>query len=150
MTMFDRTVDDKESRFEVDWKSPDVVGFGRWVNPAVGVLGALILSGYLLTATPVATTPAPLVVREMAPPTPAPVSALSALSSNPAIVSHFGPASDESMRTSTLDMLKAVFGAVIAFAWAMIGGWLGVRRKGAGPRSRDPYEECRQAPRCPY
>ena len=29
---------------------------------------------------------------------------------------------------STIDLLKAVFGAVLALAWVIIGAWLGVRR----------------------
>ena len=75
MRMFDRTVEDAESRLEVGWKSPDVVALGRWVNPLLGVLGAVILGGYLLTATPVGTTPAPLAAEETAQPTPPSVSA---------------------------------------------------------------------------
>ena len=41
------------------------------------------------------------------------------------------------MRMTTIDLVKAVLGAVIAFLWAMIGGWLGVRRA----RALDPGQE---------
>jgi hypothetical protein len=32
---------------------------------------------------------------------------------------------------STIDLLVAVFGSVLALAWAMIGAWLGARRETA-------------------
>jgi hypothetical protein len=127
MTMFDRADEDAESRFKVGWKSPDIVALGRWVNPAVGILGALVLGGDFLTATPVATALAPLVVAAP-PPTHAPVPAQLALSSDTPTVAHFTAVQDESTRMSTIDLLRAVFGAVLALAWATIGAWLGVRR----------------------
>ncbi|MGC1294088.1 MAG: hypothetical protein WA869_03530, partial [Alloacidobacterium sp.] len=61
MITFDRVVEDAES----SWKVPHIVALGRWVNPALGILGALALGGYLLSADPaipVAKAPDPLPV----------------------------------------------------------------------------------------
>jgi hypothetical protein len=138
MTTFDGVDEEIESRFGVGWTFSDILAVGRWVNPLPWGLGALALGGYLLTAdlaTSVAGPPAPVSGAQIAPSMLVP--AQLALGSNTAIVSHSGPARDESVRTSTLDLLKAVFGAVIAFAWAMIGAWLGVRRA----RSLTPVNE---------
>jgi hypothetical protein len=130
MTMFDRAVDDVERRFGAGEKSPaDILTVGRWVNPLLWGLGALALGGYLLTehpTTPVAGPPSPVSGVQMAPSAPAPVPL--ALSSGNAIVSHSSPARNEAMRTSTTDVLKAVFVAVLALAWLLIGTWLGMRR----------------------
>ena len=46
MTIFEKTVDGVESRFDLDRKFLDVPALGRWVNPLLGGLGALVLSGY--------------------------------------------------------------------------------------------------------
>jgi len=123
--MFDRAVEDAESRYGIDWKFPDIVALGRWVNSALGVLGALALGVYLLTATPDATPPAPLAVGQVVAPTPAP--AQLALSSDTSFVTHTNAARDDSTRISTRNLLKAVFGAVLAFAWVMFGAWLSAR-----------------------
>jgi hypothetical protein len=61
MTKFDGTVQGDECRFGRGRYPRDAVGPGRWVNPLLGVLGTLVLSGYLMTghpSTPVATAPA--------------------------------------------------------------------------------------------
>ena|SRR5271155_2877220 len=129
MTTFDRADEEIESRFAVGWAFPDILALGRWVNPAVGGLGALLLGGYLLTADPaipVAPAATPVSVAQMAPSAPMP--AQLALKSDTAIVVHPSAAHDESTRTSTIDLFKAVFGAIFALAWVMIGAWLGVRR----------------------
>ena len=138
MTRFDSAVEDVVSRFGVGRKLPNALAVGRWVNPLLWGLGALALGGYLLTAdpaTPVASPPAPVSGLQIASSTPA--SAQLALSSDAASVSHSSPARDESMRTSTIDLLKAVFGAVLALAWVMFGAWLGVRRA----RALTPVDE---------
>jgi hypothetical protein len=125
MITFDRPVECGE---RVAWKSPNIVSLGRWVNPALGILGALALGGYLLSADPaipVARAPDPLPVARVAP--PAPVPALLALSSDTAIVSYSRSVPDEPTPTSTFDLLKPVFAAVLAWAWVMIGARLSVR-----------------------
>ena len=127
--MFDRAVEDAESRYGIDRKFPDIVALGRWVNSALGVLGALALGVYLLTATPDATPPAPLAVGQVVPPAPAPAPAPAqlTLSSDNSFLTHSNAARDDSTRTSTRNPLKAVFGAVLAFAWVMFGAWLSAR-----------------------
>ncbi|MGC2199022.1 MAG: hypothetical protein WA633_02575 [Stellaceae bacterium] len=125
MTTFNGAVQNADSRLEVGWKFPDFVTLGWWVNPAVGLIGALVLGGYFLTATPVGKAPASIVVVEAARPTPPSVSAQLALISDTSAVarSSAGPAE--------------VFGAVLAFAGVMTGAWLGVRRA----RALDPDPE---------
>jgi len=128
MTTFDRADEEIESRFAVGWAFPDILALGRWVNPAVGVLGALVLGGHLLTTDPVipaAPAAAPVSVVQMAPSAPMP--AQLALSSNTAIAANSSIAHDESTRMSMVGLLKAGLGAVFALAWVMIGMWFGVR-----------------------
>jgi hypothetical protein len=52
MTKLDGTADGDGRRFGRGRYSRDAVAPGRWVNPLLGVLGALVLSGYLLTGHP--------------------------------------------------------------------------------------------------
>jgi hypothetical protein len=142
MTTFDRADEEIESRFRVGWAFPDILALGLWVNPAVGGLGALVLGGYLLTADPaipVAPAAAPVSVVQMAPSQPMP--AQLALSSDTAIVVRSSATHDESTRTSTIDLVKAVFGAVFALAWMMIGAWLGVRRARSVTPVGDPAHD---------
>jgi hypothetical protein len=125
MITFDRVVEDAE---RVAWKVPNIVTLGRWVNPALGILGALALGGYLLSADPaisVARAPDPLPIARVAAPTSAPVQL--ALSSDTAIATYSRPAPDEPTSTSTLDLLKPVFAAGLGCAWVMIGARLSVR-----------------------
>jgi hypothetical protein len=142
MTMYDRTVEGSERRLGVGWKFPDILALGRWANPAVGGIGALVLGGYLLTADPV-TPPAPAAAPasavQMGPSAPAP--AQRALSSDTAIVPNSSAAHDESTRTSAIDLLTAVFGAVLALTWVIIGAWLGVRRARAPTPVHEPAYE---------
>ena len=49
MTRVDGTADEDERRFGRGRYSRDGVAPSRWVNPLLGVLGALVLSGYLMT-----------------------------------------------------------------------------------------------------
>ena len=100
MTKVDGTADEDERRFRRGRYSRDHVVPTRWVNPLLGVLGALVLSGYLMTGYP----------------------------------STSAAATDESTFSSMPDLLKATFAAAIALAWAVFGGWLGVRRA-PGPNS---------------
>ena len=52
MTRVDGTADEDERRFGRGRYSRDGVAPSRWVNPLLGVLGALVLSGYLMTGYP--------------------------------------------------------------------------------------------------
>ena len=82
-------------------------GIGKWLIPAVIVLGLLGLGWYLLTGRPaekVATAPTPPAVT--APATQPKI----ALSNDDGVVTVSGAVKDESTRTSILDTLKAVFG----------------------------------------
>ena len=49
MTRVDGTADEDESRFGRGRYSRGAGAPSRWVNPLLGVLGALVLSGYLMT-----------------------------------------------------------------------------------------------------
>jgi hypothetical protein len=102
---------------------------GRWVNPTVGTFSGLVLGGYLLIAHPVpsiAPAPpsvvgAPLVFAS----TQLSFSSYATFTPNPTV------APDDAMPRSTIDLLEAVFGSVLASAWAMIGAWPGARREPA-------------------
>ena len=52
MTRVDGTADEDERRFGRGRYSRHGVAPSRWVNPLLGVLGALVLSGYLMTGYP--------------------------------------------------------------------------------------------------
>jgi hypothetical protein len=52
MTKFGETIEKGERRFGRGRYPPDAAGPGRWINPLLGVLGALILGGYLMTGHP--------------------------------------------------------------------------------------------------
>ena len=110
MTMFERADEEIDGGFRVGWAFPDILALGRWVNPALAGLGALVLGGYLLTAdpaTPVAPAAAAVSVVQMASSEPMP--AQLALSSDIAIVPHSNAAHDESTRMSTIYVFKAAF-----------------------------------------
>lgn len=81
-------------------------GMGKWLIPAVIVLGLLGLGWYLLTGRPaekVAIAPPPAIT---APATQPKI----ALSNDDGVVTVSGAVKDESTRTSILDALKAAFG----------------------------------------
>ena len=52
MTRVDGTADEDERRFGRGRYSRHCVAPSRWANPLLGVLGALVLSGYLMTGYP--------------------------------------------------------------------------------------------------
>ncbi|HKM70830.1 MAG TPA: hypothetical protein VJX94_12375 [Stellaceae bacterium] len=52
MTKLDGTAEEDECRFDRGRYLRDAVAPSRWVNPLLGVLGALVLSGYLMTGHP--------------------------------------------------------------------------------------------------
>jgi len=141
MRMFDGAVDDVERQFGAREKFPDILAVGRCVNPPLWGLGALALDRYLLTAhpaTPVSGPPFPVFGMQMAP--SAPVPAPLAISSDTTIVSHSSTTPDEAVRRSTICVLKAVSGAVLAVAWPMIGAWLGLRHARALPADEPVYD----------
>ena len=114
MIMFERAVEDIERPVGLGWRFPDVVALGRWINPVLGGLGALVLSGYLMAGDP--STPA--------------VTA-------PASHSYSSVAQDESPQASMIDLVKAGVAAAFALGLAMVGMWLGMRRA----RSLSPAHE---------
>jgi hypothetical protein len=52
-----------------------------------------------------------------------------AFSSHTAFTSNPTVAQGDAKPMSTIDLLETVFGSVLAFAWAVIGAWLGARRE---------------------
>jgi hypothetical protein len=52
MTKFDETIEEGERRFGRGRYPGDAVARGRWINPLLGVLGVLVLSGYLMNGSP--------------------------------------------------------------------------------------------------
>jgi hypothetical protein len=121
MTRFDETAEKDELRFRRGRCSRDAVGRGRWINPILGVLGTLVLGGYLMTghpSTPAATALAPLSDERLAP----------AYSQETGSLGSSGVVRNESTSSSLTDLLKTAFGAALALAWAVGGAWLGMRR----------------------
>jgi len=125
--MYYRTVDAADRQVAAGCKSPSRLMLGRWFNPTAGALSALVLVSYLLIAHPLpSTNPAPPFVVE-APPVFASKQlspgSYTALTPNPTV------APDDANAMSTVDLLEAVFGSVLALVWAVIGAWLGARRE---------------------
>jgi len=52
-----------------------------------------------------------------------------AFSSHTAFTANPTVAPDDAKPMSTIDLIETVFGSVLAFAWAVIGAWLGARRE---------------------
>ena len=141
MTMFERGVDEVEHPSRLDRKVSDAVALGRWINPVLGALGTLVLTGYLMIGNPaaaVATTPAP--VAEMRPATT--VSVQLTPSNERAIISHSGVARDEATGSSKVDVLNAALGTMLASAWLMGGAWVGIR----SARISTPLDEPKSDP----
>ena len=136
--MYHNSIKDIESSFAAGWKARSTLSIGCWVNPAAGVLGALVLGGYLLAANPVpsvATGPASPSTVETAVPEPAQL----VLPSNTVAIADPSVARGEVTSTSTIDLLKATSGAVLGFALTMIGAWLGVRNAQRTPIDEPAY-----------
>jgi hypothetical protein len=104
--------------------SPKPAAPSRWVNPILGVLGALALSGYLMMGYP-STPKAP----SLSDPGLAP-----AYSQATGSRTHSAAAQDKSTVSSMTDLLKTALGAALALAWAVGGAWLGMRRAQASNR----------------
>ena len=95
--MSERGVEDIERPVGLGWKFPDAVALGRWINPLLWGLGAVVLSGHLMArdpSAPAVTAPAPLSIAQ---PGSAPMLAPLA-PGNTAVVRHSGVAQDESTR----------------------------------------------------
>jgi hypothetical protein len=130
MTEFDAAIDEDKGPLGRG-KTPREPG--RWVNPALGVLGTLVLAGYLMTgypSIPAATVPVPLSDERLAP----------AYSQATGILGHSTVSEDLSSMT---DLVKTAFGAALALAWAVGGAWLGVRRAGAANSGDGPTVDMR-------
>ncbi len=128
MTEFDGAVDKDRGPLARAKNPREPAAPGRWVNPILGVLGTLVLSGYLMTGlppTPAATAPAPLSDERPAP----------AYSQETGNLTHSGAAQDKSTVSSMTDLLKTAFSAALALAWAVGGAWLGMRRARTSNRS---------------
>ena len=135
MTKFGETVEGDERRFGRGRYPRDAVTRGRWVNPLVGVLGALFLGGYLMTGHPTAATAPAAASDELA--APAQVPPRLAFDKEIDSLSHSGVAQDESTYSSMTDLLKAAFAAAVALVWAVFGAWFGMRRA----RRPNPLDE---------
>jgi hypothetical protein len=107
---------------------------GRWVNPLIAVLGALVLSGYLMSgpkSSPDATAPVPPSDEQLA---RAQVQPQLAFSKETGSLTRSSVAQQKSTSSSTTDVMKAAFGATLALALAVFGAWLGARRaRGPNP-----------------
>ena len=128
MTKSDGSVEDDERRFGPGGYPRDAMARGRWVNPLLGVLGALVLSGYLMTGhpfTPAATAPSLRSDEQLA---PAQVPPQLAFSKETGSRPDSGVAQDEWTSASMTDLLKTALGAALALAWAVGAAWLGMRR----------------------
>jgi hypothetical protein len=127
-------------------KNPrEPVAPGRWVNPIRGVLGTLVLSGYLLTGLPslaAATASTPLSDQRLTP----------AYSQEPGNLTPSAAAQDKSTLSSMTDLLKTALGAVLALTWAVGGAWLGRRRARSPDLLHEPAPQIAfdalQAPTC--
>ena len=82
-------------------KVPNVVALGRWVNPMLWALGALVLIGYLMIGDPGTTVMANLASASAA---------------------HDAPA-----RSSMTNVLNAAVGTVLAAGWLIGSAWIGIR-----------------------
>ena len=116
---------------------------GREVNPWLGVL---ILSGCLMTGHPVMAGAAtsdwtPVAQARLAAPTPA------ALTAETAVISHGSIAHGQSVRSSTTDVLYAALGTALAAAWLMGGAWVGIRSARISAPLNQPADQMRNARR---
>ena len=136
MTEFDGAVDKDKGPLGRGKNRREPVAPSRWVNPVLGVLGTLVLSGYLMTgypSTPATTAPAPLSDERLAP----------AYNQEIGSLGRSGVAPDESTFLSMTDLMKTAFGAALALAWAVGGTWLGTRRARAANSLDEPADDMR-------
>ena len=82
-------------------KVPDFVALGRWVNPTLWALGALVLIGYRMIGDPGTTVMA---------------------NHASASATH-----DEPVRSSITDVLNPAIGTVLAAGWLIGSAWIGIR-----------------------
>jgi hypothetical protein len=100
----------------------------RWLNPGLGMLGAVVLTGCLIIGHPdagVAATPDWNAVAQVRLATPLP----SSLTRNQErdITSYSTVAHGQSTRSSMADVLHAALGTALAALWLMGGAWVGTR-----------------------
>lgn len=139
MTMYQRGVATFEHPFGRGRRVPDVVALGRWINPVLWALGALLLTGYLMVGHPATTV--------VTPPASAPVAQVRQLTPNNESVGSFDASvsQDQSTRSSTNDVLNAVLGTALAAGWLIASAWVGIRSARISA-SRDEPEDERSAP----
>jgi hypothetical protein len=98
---------------------------GRRINPG---LGALIVTGYLITGHPAVaevSTPDWTVVAHVS--LAAPVPSSLTLNRERDITPYPTDAHNQSTRSSGIDVLHAVLGTALAAWWLMGGAWVGIR-----------------------
>jgi hypothetical protein len=101
---------------------------GRWLNPRLGGLDAIVLTGCLIISHPdvgVAATPDWTAVAQERLATPPP----SSLTPNKErdITPYSTLAHGQSTRSSMIDVLNAGLGTAMAALWLMGGAWVGIR-----------------------
>src|SRR5262249_4877000 len=95
---------------------PEPVAPRNCLNLIVGALGAVILTGYLMTSNPVTAMPTdPVSDRPLAP-----------AYSQTTTGSRF-PSAVTPHESSAIDLMKLGFAAIVALGWAVGGVWLGMR-----------------------
>ena len=138
MTGFDR-VEKSEIRLAVGGKFPDILALARWVNPAVGVLGALVFGGFLFAADPATSDDTLPLARQAAQIAPSSPTSAQLVARDTAIIPHSRP-KQEPTPTSMIDLLGAVLGASLGLAGGLIGVCLGVRHAQALTRAEESID----------
>jgi hypothetical protein len=136
MTKFDGAVDEDKGQLGRGKNPREPMAPSRWINPILGVLGTLVLSGYLMTShpsTPAATAPAQLSDERLAP----------AHSQETGSLGHSAVAENVATLSSITDLMKTAFGAVLALVWAVCGAWLGMHRARAANSLDEPADHMR-------
>jgi hypothetical protein len=101
---------------------------GQWLNPGLGGLGAVVLTGCLIIGHPdvgVAATPDSTAVAQERLATP-PHSSLTPNKERD-ITSYSTLAHGQSTRSSMIDVLNAGLGTAMAALWLMGSAWVGIR-----------------------
>jgi hypothetical protein len=112
---------------------------GRWLNPGLGGLGAVVLTSYLMIGHPdvgVAATPDWTAVAQvrLAASVPTPLTA----DNERAVIPKSTVAQGELTRPSMIGVLHAGLGTMLAAAWLMGGAWVGIRSARISPSSMKP------------
>jgi hypothetical protein len=136
MTEFDGAVDEDKVPLGRGADPREPKASSRWINPILGVLGTLILSGYLMTGHP--STRATTALAPLSDGRPA-----AAYSQETSSLGHPAIAEDEPTLSSMTDLVKTAFGAALALAWAVGGAWVGMRRARAAHSLDEPAVDMR-------